>query len=295
MATVNNAPPRPGQAGLPPQQPAAAPPRPPVAIPPQQTVVVPAQQAIVQTPGALRGPVQERHGEPVLRIYSHSNLVYWWPVWAIGFMMAALSFAQGRQYEVGDALEYFHPSSNLGIFWFVTLFLVILITNVPCRGLASGIVIMGIITVTVTFAYFGWWDTILRWLGNLSIHMNGGAYMFISTLLFVVWATSVFIFDHMSYWEITPGQVTRIRLFGAGQTSYEPENMVLEKYRNDVFRHWILGLGAGDMRIQTGSVNRQQLDIPNVLFVGYKVKALQRMIATKPTEPENMPHVSVRG
>src|SRR5215469_4216933 len=28
-------------------------------------------------------------------IISHSPLFYWWPVWAVGFIMAALSYLQG--------------------------------------------------------------------------------------------------------------------------------------------------------------------------------------------------------
>jgi hypothetical protein len=275
MATVNNPSPYP-QGGVPA-------PESPVTEPPQQAVVTPTPRTpVVQQSVPPGTPVKRELGEPTLFIYSHSNLLYWWPVWAVGFLMALLSYVHGTPYTVGDAREYFAYSSDVGIIWFVTLFLVILITSVPMRGLASGMVLLGIAFFTVLFAYLHWWDTILSWLGNLSVHMNVGAYMFISTLLFGVWVLSVFLFDRMNYWEVTPGQLTRVRVFGAGQTSYEPENMILEKYRNDFFRHWVLGLGSGDMKITTGGVNRQELHVPNVLFVGQKVLAFQRMIATKP-------------
>jgi hypothetical protein len=294
MATVNNPSQPYPQGAAPSQQPVATPPQQPVVMQPQQVILQP--QALVQqepTEEERREPIKERNdGEPMLKIVSHSNLLYWWPVWAVGFLMGILSYFEGRQETIGRFTEYFQPSNNLGMIWFVTLFLVILITNVPVRGLASGMVILAVITVTVVLAYFDLWDPLLRMLGNLSIHMNMGAYMFISALLFVVWVLSVFVFDQMTYWQITPGQVTRVKVFGAGQTSYETENMVLEKFRNDIFRHWVLGLGSGDMKVQTGGMNRQELDIPNVMFVGHKIDAFQRMIATK---PDAFSHATVRG
>ena len=36
---------------------------------------------------------RRQHGE--LRIYQHSNLLYWWPIWVYGFVCAALTYVQG--------------------------------------------------------------------------------------------------------------------------------------------------------------------------------------------------------
>ena len=30
-----------------------------------------------------------------IRIISHCNLFYWWPVWAVGFLMAMISYLDG--------------------------------------------------------------------------------------------------------------------------------------------------------------------------------------------------------
>src|SRR5579864_1892886 len=30
-----------------------------------------------------------------IRIYSHSTIFYWWPVWIVGYMMAGITFAEG--------------------------------------------------------------------------------------------------------------------------------------------------------------------------------------------------------
>jgi hypothetical protein len=275
---------------LPPDAPVAlqppAPPAPPSVILQPPPVTEPAP-AVRQTP-AGQAPIERGpQGEPEIRIYSHSNLLYWWPVWAVGFLMAFLSYSEGTVLTIGGFNEHFHPSNNLATCWFITLFLVILITNVPARGLASGMVILAAAFVTVVLAYFDWWKYVLRYFNDLSVHMNAGAYMFISTLLCVIWVLSVFIFDHLNYWLVKPGQLTHIKLFGAGQESYDTGNMMLEKYRNDIFRHWLLGLGSGDMKIQTMSANRQTFFIPNVLFVGSKIETVQRMISTRPNSFSN--------
>lgn len=242
-------------------------------------------------PAPPPAPVQEVEPAPrEIIIYSHSPLVYWWPVWVMGYVMAGLTWWYGQGHEVGGNAVTLHPASSLGVLFFLTLFLVIVISNVTVRGYASGMVILGIITVSVLLAYFGLWGPILGWFGDLNVYLNQGAYFWFSTLLFVVWLLTVFVFDRFSYWRIKPGQVTREYIFGAGSRSYDTENLVLEKHRDDLFRHWILGLGSGDLVIHTYGPKGRELSVPNVLFIGFKIQAIQRLIAT---EPSAFGHVAV--
>jgi hypothetical protein len=125
---------------------------------------------------------------------------------------------------------------------------------------------------------------VLGWIGELNIFLNQGAYFWFSTLLFITWALATYVFDRFTYWVIKPGQITREHFWGAGSESYDTENMVLEKRRNDLFRHWILGLGSGDLKIHTYGGRAEEIFIPNVLFVGFKIEAVQRLIAEKPAE-----------
>ncbi len=37
---------------------------------------------------------------PQYKVVSHSNLFYWWPVWALGFVMAAISYASGDRLAI---------------------------------------------------------------------------------------------------------------------------------------------------------------------------------------------------
>jgi len=227
--------------------------------------------------GRPRGPVK-------IRIYSHSALLYWWPVWLVGYIMAAITYYQGEVVNIGEATTHIHYSSNLGLIFFVVLFLVILVTNYSVRGLASGIVIMGLVLTFVLMLYFNVWESVFGWILSHKIYLNVGAYLWISTVMFVMWGIVVFGLDRFSYWEIDPGQLTRDSLMGSGSKSYNTQGMTLEKHQDDLFRHWLLGLGSGDLQVMTYGATREQIDIHNVLFVGHKIIAMQRLIAEVPED-----------
>ena len=230
-------------------------------------------------------PVSSKPRSPTkIRIYSHSALLYWWPVWVVGYVMAALTYFQGEMVKIGENTTHMHSSSNLGLIFFVVLFVVILVTNYSVRGLASGIVILGLVLIFVLLLYFNAWEAVFGWFVSHKIYLSLGAYLWISTVMFAMWVIVVFGLDRFSYWEIDPGQLTRDSLIGSGSKSFNTQGMTLEKHQDDLFRHWLLGLGSGDLQVMTAGASREQLDIQNVLFVGHKIIAMQRLIAEVPED-----------
>jgi hypothetical protein len=223
----------------------------------------------------------ENHQEVIL--YSHSSLFYWWPAWAVGYLMALITYLDGEQFQIGSALEYYHPSTNLGIFFLLTLFLVVIITNTSVRGMASAVVILVVVLVTVVLAFFRLWDEILGWFDQLKVHINLGGYFWFATLMLLAWLLNVFVFDRMSCWRFKPGQITREHVLGAASRTYDTQNMVLEKYRDDFFRHWVLGFGSGDLRIKTHGAVQEEFVVPNVLFLGSRLHEIQHLIAMEPS------------
>ena len=49
-------------------------------------------------PTPVTAPAPAPHAPPErseLKVVSHSNLFYWWPVWAVGFLMALITWIDG--------------------------------------------------------------------------------------------------------------------------------------------------------------------------------------------------------
>lgn len=258
-----------------------------------------------------------------MRIYAHSALFYWWPVWAVGFLMAALTSVQHKRmaiipsgtdfgyqaegsYVVGEKAEkkdfqsnevlvypkgkhpagqpaepphllFMSDNKNLGVLFVITLLIIIVISNVPLRGLWSLIVVLMIVLTSVMLALWGWWDNLLAYYSYLQIHINLGGYLFLSLVLFIIWAVTVFIFDHRTYVIVSSGQVRACMAVGAGETVYDTTGINFEKKQDDLFRHWIVGLGSGDLIIKWAAT-KQEIDLPNVLFVGSKIREIEKLI-----------------
>lgn len=222
---------------------------------------------------------------PELRLYSHSPIFYWWPVWVTGFILAALSGLSGNTVTVdGYDSERILASANPGIIFVMVLTLVIIFTNARLRGIYSVTAVLAMLFLTVLFAWLGWWDNIFALIPHLSVHMNMGFYLVFSSLLLIIWLLTFFVFDRLTYWRIRPGQMTEEHLIGGGEKSYDTRGMLFEKHGEDVFRHIVLGLGAGDLKISTTGAKKERLSIPNVLFVDRKVAAIQKLISVKPDD-----------
>ena len=260
-------------------QPMASPPP----MPATNYAPVPSQPVPVQV---VQPASENRHNEKPeeVRIYSHSTFFYWWPVWLTGYIMAAVTRLDGQLIPIGTSEVWMHRSKNLGVLFTLIFFLVILITNVSLRGLASLVAILAVAFGALLLAYYGWWEGVMDWMGRVSIFMNMGFYVLFSTLVFIVWAFSVFVYDRLSYWRVTPGQLTYDAVIGGAQKSYDSRGMVFEKHRQDLFRHWIIGFGSGDIEISTTGARRETFSIPNVLFVDAKVGEIQQMIAMQPDQ-----------
>jgi hypothetical protein len=290
-----------------PAQPVQLPPG--TVLPPGQPVIVVQQPAAAGTAPGVIGPAVQggtgpqpldphTHGrhrvvgeteqkaaeDQELIFYSHSNFFYWWPVWLTGYIMAAITWFHGQSVQLGDTQVLFDTNKNLGVIFTLLFFLVVLVTTVTMRGLASVVAILSFAFGVLLLAYMGWWGRVMDWMGEVRIYMNMGFYVFFSTLVFLVWAFAVFVYDHMSYWKVRPGQITHERVIGGAERSYDTRGMIFEKHREDLFRHWIIGMGSGDIQISTTGAKKETIYVPNVLFVDSKIDAIQRMISVQPDQ-----------
>jgi hypothetical protein len=171
-------------------------------------------------------------------------------------------------------------TASLGGVFAAVLLVIIVVSNVPLRGLWSVIIILGIILFVVIANLAGWWPWIVQKINLLDVRINLGGYFFISAVLLIIWAVTVFVFDHRTYVAITAGQVRVCMAIGAGETVYDTTGMTFQKRQDDLFRHWIIGLGSGDLIIHRTNTN-QEIDMPNVLFIGAKIREIERFMKEK--------------
>jgi hypothetical protein len=213
-----------------------------------------------------------------IKIYSHSTLLYWWPAWAFGFVSAVLNAGQENYLATAEGVR---PSSAVGLSYVSLLLLLIVFTNVRLRGINSVVALLSVGFTSVSLAWFGWWDDIARMIPYLWVHMNTGFYLVFSTGLLIIWLMMFFVFDRLTYWRVRPGQMTEERLIGGGAESFDTNGLRFQKHGSDFFRS-VLGFGAGDLKATTTGDHGTTVEIPNVVLVARKVRAIERLISVKP-------------
>jgi hypothetical protein len=255
-----------------------------------------------------------------VKIISHSMLFYWWPVWAVGFLMAFLTYLDGHRLAIvpakTEAVEsvdvpgygpravliapaeeklpedpethkpkqptlHVASHSGYGVIAAVVLLLVIFITNVPIRGPMALIVIITVFLLSIILALTRTWDDIFDFFDHSHIYINAFGYLALAVPLFIIWLVALLIFDKRSYMIFAPGQLRVCTAIGAGEVAYDTMGMIVEKKRSDLFRHWLLGFGSGDLYVKTSGANSQHFEMPNVLFIGGKLQLIQQMLQTR--------------
>jgi hypothetical protein len=250
-----------------------------------------------------------------VRIVGHTTLFYWWPVWALGLLLTGLTWLDGHRLAIvppgtqavenvdGQEALVLPPGAHLprdpatgkpreptlrvasrsgyGVVFFVVVLVVVFITNVPIRGLWSVIAVVTVVMVTIILALLDVWDDILEALGHSHVYMNGFGYLALSLPLLLLWLVVVLFFDHRTYMIFSPGQLRVRGEIGSGEVVYDTVGMAVAKRRSDLFRHWLLGFGSGDLIVKTAGANAQQIEMPNVLSVASKLKLVLQMLQTR--------------
>ncbi|WP_439544116.1 hypothetical protein [Hyphomicrobium sp.] len=233
---------------------------------------------------------------PEIRIYGHSPIIYWWPIWAYGFVCAALTYVQGVPLMLPASPKpiLVHPSAWVGLSFTLLLLLVIVATSVRARGL-NALLLMALLAGAGVATYLvmntpGLWVTP----PNLLLHMNLAFYLMISSILFLVWFVIVFIVDRLSYLRVRGTQVERVQLFGSAlgraPESWSVLHIRLARYSDDLIAHKILalgflGLGTSDIdaKLSIFGGGHEQFRVENVWKASTPLKAVQSAMGQKAT------------
>ncbi len=248
------------------------------------------------SPDQATGPAPTAPGSQEIRIYAHSPIIYWWVVWAYGFVCAALTYFQGDRLTIGEGAKplFIHPSPWIGLSFTLLLLLVIVATSVRARGVHALLLLL-LLGGAAAATYFvmtmpGLWTTP----PSLLLHMNLAFYLLLSTVLFVVWFVIVFIVDRLSYWRVRGTQVEHVHLFGSAlgraPESWSALHIRLTRYSDDIIAHKILalgflGLGTSDIeaKVSIFGGGHEQFRIENVWKAARPLRAVQAAMGQKAT------------
>ncbi len=244
--------------------------------------------AINQQRQAPTSPAQAvAHGVRI-RVYQHSDLLYWWVVWAYGFFCALLTWLQGKPVVLSSDGRgvLIHPSAWVGISFVALMLFVLVFTNARARGVKSLVLFLVLAVVGLLIQLTYGWNEILRVFPLLLVNMNLAFYLLFSTVLFIAWAFVILGTDHSTYWEFAPNSIAKKYWFTDAAESYTSLQVETSRQSDDIFVHrllglWFMGFGTGDIEIRfsTAGSGQKVFFLKNVWRAGHVEKEINRLIA----------------
>ncbi len=210
-----------------------------------------------------------------LKVYTHSPILYWWPVWLLGLLFF---FFQGSGLADAEAAARVQGQT----FVFVLVF-IIFSTTVRLRGANS--VILGLMLAIGAILLFtaNLYEPIARFIGSLDIRMSASFYGFMGISVLLIWCIMIFGFDRVKYYEIVPGQLHEKVIWGTGDRAESGANARCIYKKDDFLRHRMLGLViTGDIEITLGDGEVWYLH--NVLFAKQRAARINELIVTRPVD-----------
>lgn len=237
---------------------------------------------------------------PDLRIYAHSPLLFWWPVWAMALIMAVWTYVDNYYMvlvpekavvEAGQVaapegkalatpLVHVARSKIPGVVFVLTLLLVILCTHSWMRGVWALFFAASLAALIFLIGWGGWWDPLIQTFRLLRVYINLGGYLVIGLPLMLMWLVTVFGFDRRTYLVFSVGQIRLRDRLGEEERAFDTSSVAFEKRPYDWFRR-LVGFGAGDMVLRIGGPHPQVVELPNIVRVGKRLHLLEDRLRTK--------------
>lgn len=212
-----------------------------------------------------------------LRVYTHSPILYWWPIWLLGLIFWGVT-------GVGIGNEAVESSARVqGQTFVFALVIVIFSTSVRLRGANS--VIFGLLLAIGGILLFmaNLFAPLAGFFGSLDIHMSASFYAFMGISVLLIWLVMIFGFDRVKFYEVAPGQVHQRVVWGTGDRAENGASLRCTYKKDDFLRHRMLGLGlTGDIEI--AFPNNEIWELHNVMFAKRKSKRINELIVLRPVD-----------
>lgn len=242
--------------------------------------------AATQQPSILSLPAKKNADR--VRVYQHSDLLYWWVVWAYGYLCALLTRLQGVEVTLmeGSRPVRMHPSAWVGVSFTILVLFVLVFTNARARGVKSLVLFLLLMVLGLMVQITYGWNEIFRFVPLLLVHMNLGFYVLFSSVLLVAWLFVILFGDRLTFWEFSPGLISKRFLFSEGGESFATPQVETSRQSDDIFVHrvlglWFLGFGTGDLevRFSTPGGGHRTYNLRNVWRVGAIEDQIKRLVS----------------
>ena len=226
-------------------------------------------------------------GEKVV-VYQHSDLLYWWVVWAYGFLCAALTAVRGVPVTLaqGHKAVLIYPGAWMGISYVMLVLFVLVFTNARARGVKSLVLFLLLVVIGLSVQMTVGWTEVLQYFPLLLVHMNLAFYLLFSGVLLVAWLGVIFGSDRAVRWEFAPGSIAMKYWFTDAAESYTSPQVQTARQSDDIFVHrllglWFLGFGTGDIevRFNTPGQGTKVYFLKNVWRAAHVEKEINRLVA----------------
>jgi hypothetical protein len=223
-----------------------------------------------------------------LIVYQHSDLLYWWVVWAYGLLCAAITWLRGTPVMLAEGHKpvLIYPGAWLGISFVALVLFVLVFTNARARGVKSLVLFLLLIVVGLVVQMTAGWTEILQFFPLLLVHMNLAFYLLFSCVLLAAWLFVVLGTDHSVYWEFGPNSIAKKYWFTDAAESYTSPQVETSRQSDDIFVHrllglWFLGFGTGDIevRFSTAGSGQKVYFLKNVWRAARAEREINRLVA----------------
>ena len=226
--------------------------------------------------------------EERLVVYQHSDLLYWWVVWAYGLFCALWTALRGTSVTLapGHKPVLVYTGAWMGISFVMLVLFVLVFTNARARGVKSLVLFLVLLVIGLTVQMTVGWTEILQVFPLLLVHMNLAFYLLFSVVLLAAWLLVIFGADRSVRWEFGPNSIAMKYRFSEGAESFTSPQVQTSRQSDDIFVHrllglWFLGFGTGDIevRFSTPGAGQKVYFLKNVWRAAHVEKEINHLVA----------------
>jgi hypothetical protein len=252
-----------------------------------------------------QAPVILEHAPHVadIRIFSHTRVLYWWPVWAVALVLALWTWLDDHQLAILPAgsvvqgntvtapagvqlqqrLVHVSHSPLPGALFVATLLCVAIFSNASLRGPWALLFLVVVVCFVLFFSWLHWWTPLAQWLRLLRIYINLAGYVAVAVPLLAVWLLTVFFLDRRTYIVFAASQLRVCDRLGEAEKVFDASSVTFEKQPYDWFRR-LVGFGAGDLIVRAGGPAAQSFEMPNVVHIERWLNRIEQRLKTRDVE-----------